>query len=43
METVEKIVSSLSAADIDTRLEEQLVDGILYAFQVPRVRARVRG
>merc|ERR1711959_331652 len=33
METVEKIVSSLSAADIDTRLEEQLVDGVLYAFQ----------
>lgn len=33
METVEKVISSLSAADIDQRLEEQLVDGILYAFQ----------
>ena len=33
METVEKVVSSLSAVDIDQRLEEQLVDGILYAFQ----------
>ena len=33
METVEKIVQNLGAADIDQRLEEQLVDGILYAFQ----------
>uniref|UniRef100_A0A6S9X8B0 Uncharacterized protein n=1 Tax=Chrysotila carterae TaxID=13221 RepID=A0A6S9X8B0_CHRCT len=33
METVEKVISSLSAADIDQRLEEQLIDGILYAFQ----------
>ncbi|KAL1522403.1 hypothetical protein AB1Y20_017393 [Prymnesium parvum] len=33
METVEKVISSLSAADIDQRLEEQLVDGILYSFQ----------
>lgn len=34
METVEKVISTLSAADIDQRLEEQLVDGILYSFQV---------
>ncbi|CAG8513223.1 18074_t:CDS:2, partial [Racocetra fulgida] len=33
METVEKVVSQLGAADIDTRLEEVLIDGILYAFQ----------
>merc|ERR1712070_670076 len=33
METVEKVISKLSAADIDQRLEEQLIDGILYAFQ----------
>ena len=33
METVEKIVQNLGAADIDERLEEQLIDGILYAFQ----------
>lgn len=33
MEVVEKVVSNLGTADIDTRLEEQLIDGILYAFQ----------
>mmetsp|Transcript_14475 Transcript_14475/g.21768 ORF Transcript_14475/g.21768 Transcript_14475/m.21768 type:complete len:1246 (+) Transcript_14475:160-3897(+) len=33
METVELIVQNLGAADIDDRLEEQLIDGILYAFQ----------
>lgn len=33
METVELIVQNLGAGDIDERLEEQLVDGILYAFQ----------
>ena len=33
METIEKIMTNLSAADIDNRLEEQLIDGILYAFQ----------
>ncbi|KAJ6446175.1 splicing factor 3B subunit 1 [Purpureocillium lavendulum] len=33
VETIEKIISSLGAADIDERLEERLVDGILYAFQ----------
>lgn len=34
METLEKICQNLGAADIDPRLEEQLIDGILYAFQV---------
>lgn len=33
METIEKIVTHLGAADIDERLEEQLIDGILSAFQ----------
>lgn len=33
VETVEKIVASLGAADIGERLEERLIDGILYAFQ----------
>eukprot|EP00300_Choanocystis_sp_HF-7_P011113 c17313_g1_i2.p1 GENE.c17313_g1_i2~~c17313_g1_i2.p1 ORF type:complete len:1160 (-),score=288.91 c17313_g1_i2:51-3530(-) len=33
METIESIVDKLGAADIDARLEEQLVDGMLYAFQ----------
>ncbi|ORX47694.1 splicing factor 3B subunit 1 [Hesseltinella vesiculosa] len=33
METIEAVVSNLGAADIDPRLEEQLIDGILYAFQ----------
>lgn len=33
METIEKVVSNLGAADIDPRLEVLLIDGILYAFQ----------
>jgi splicing factor 3B subunit 1 len=33
METVEKVIQNLGAADIDQRMEELLVDGILYAFQ----------
>jgi splicing factor 3B subunit 1 len=33
METIEKIMANLGAAQIDSRLEEQLIDGILYAFQ----------
>ena len=33
METIDKVVSSLGAADVDARLEELLVDGVLYAFQ----------
>ena len=33
METIEKIMGNLGSADIDSRLEEQLIDGILYAFQ----------
>ncbi|KAK9834053.1 hypothetical protein WJX81_006031 [Elliptochloris bilobata] len=33
METVDKVVQDLGTADIDARLEELLIDGILYAFQ----------
>ncbi|KAH9516487.1 Splicing factor 3B subunit 1 [Dermatophagoides farinae] len=33
METIEKIMSNLGASQIDSRLEEQLIDGILYSFQ----------
>ena len=33
METIEKIMGNLGAADFDHKLEEQLIDGILYAFQ----------
>ncbi|XP_039260143.2 splicing factor 3B subunit 1-like [Styela clava] len=33
METIDKILVNLGSADIDHRLEEQLIDGILYAFQ----------
>jgi splicing factor 3B subunit 1 len=33
VETVDKILSGLGAADIDERLEERLVDGMLHAFQ----------
>ncbi|KAJ4455960.1 putative Splicing factor 3B subunit 1 [Paratrimastix pyriformis] len=33
METIEKTVQNLGTSDIDTRLEEQLIDGILYSYQ----------
>ena len=33
METIEKIMSASGATGMDSRLEEQLIDGILYAFQ----------
>ena len=33
VETIEKVVASLGAADIGERLEERLIDGILTAFQ----------
>ncbi len=33
METVEKVLTQQGSADVDARLEEQLVDGVLYAFQ----------
>ena len=33
METIDKVIQGLGAADIDARLEELVVDGILYAYQ----------
>ncbi|KAL4858600.1 Splicing factor 3B subunit 1 [Chlorella vulgaris] len=33
METCDKVVRALGAADIDARLEELVIDGILYAYQ----------
>lgn len=40
METIEKIMSSLGGTDVDSRLEEQLIDGILYAFQEQTTEVR---
>lgn len=42
METIEKIMGNLGAADIDHKLEEQLIDGILYAFQEQTTEVRPR-
>ncbi|KAJ4372267.1 U2 snRNP component prp10 [Neocucurbitaria cava] len=33
VETIDKVISSLGAHDVDQRMEEQLIDGILVAFQ----------
>lgn len=33
METCDRVVRALGTADIDARLEELLIDGILYAYQ----------
>jgi splicing factor 3B subunit 1 len=33
MEAIDAIIGGLGAADVDPRLEEQLIDGIMYAFQ----------
>mmetsp|Transcript_20941 Transcript_20941/g.49390 ORF Transcript_20941/g.49390 Transcript_20941/m.49390 type:complete len:1274 (+) Transcript_20941:115-3936(+) len=39
METIRKVLDNLGAGDIDDRLEERLIDGILYAFQEQAVDA----
>lgn len=41
METIQKVVSNLGAADVDERLEVQLVDGLIYAFQEQTVEDQV--
>jgi splicing factor 3B subunit 1 len=41
METVNKVLTNLGAGDIDERLEERLIDGILYAFQEQAVDASI--
>jgi splicing factor 3B subunit 1 len=43
METVKKVLENLGASDIDDRLEERLIDGILYAFQEQAVDASSTG
>lgn len=43
METVKRVLENLGAADIDDRLEERLIDGILYAFQEQAVDASLTG
>jgi len=39
METVQKVLENLGTSDVDERLEERLIDGILYAFQEQAVDA----
>jgi len=39
METIQKVLENLGSGDIDERLEERLIDGILYAFQEQAVDA----
>jgi splicing factor 3B subunit 1 len=41
MEIITKVVGKLGAADIDERLEVQLIDGIIYAFQEQTVEDHV--
>lgn len=41
MEIITKVVAGLGAADIDERLEVQLIDGIIYAFQEQSVEDQV--
>uniref|UniRef100_A0A7S4W060 Phosphatase PP2A regulatory subunit A/Splicing factor 3B subunit 1-like HEAT repeat domain-containing protein n=2 Tax=Ditylum brightwellii TaxID=49249 RepID=A0A7S4W060_9STRA len=43
METVQKVLENLGSGDIDERLEERLIDGILYAFQEQAVDASTTG
>ncbi|KWU47309.1 small nuclear ribonucleo protein [Rhodotorula sp. JG-1b] len=41
MEIITKVISNLGTADIDERLEVQLIDGIIYAFQEQTVEDNV--
>jgi splicing factor 3B subunit 1 len=43
METLKRVLNNLGASDIDERLEERLIDGILYAFQEQAVDASSTG
>uniref|UniRef100_A0A7S2Y501 Splicing factor 3B subunit 1 domain-containing protein n=1 Tax=Entomoneis paludosa TaxID=265537 RepID=A0A7S2Y501_9STRA len=43
METVKRVIDNLGATNIDERLEERLIDGILYAFQEQAVDASLSG
>jgi splicing factor 3B subunit 1 len=33
METLDKVISTLGTSELDTRIEEELMDGALYAYQ----------
>lgn len=37
IETIEQVFLKLGSADVDQRLEEMLIDGLLYAFQEQQV------
>ncbi|KAL9931353.1 hypothetical protein V8E36_009750 [Tilletia maclaganii] len=41
METISKVIGGLGSADIDERLEVQLIDGLIYAFQEQTVEDQV--
>ncbi|PWN54183.1 putative splicing factor 3b subunit 1 [Violaceomyces palustris] len=41
METIQKVIASLGSADIDERLEVQLIDGLIYAFQEQTIEDNV--
>lgn len=41
METIQKVISTLGAADIDERLEVQLIDGIIYSFSEQTIEDNV--
>lgn len=41
MEIITSVVAGLGAADIDERLEIQLIDGIIYAFQEQTVEDQI--
>lgn len=41
METINKVVAAVGAADIDERLEVQLIDGIIFAFQEQKLEDNV--
>lgn len=43
METTQKVLENLGSGDVDERLEERLIDGILYAFQEQAVDAGSSG
>lgn len=43
METITKVLENLGSGDVDERLEERLIDGILYAFQEQAVDASTSG
>lgn len=41
MDTIQRVVAALGTADIDDRLEVQLVDGMIYAFQEQSVEDHI--